>query len=236
MRKSAVLAFLFCLAWQSLAAQSLRSFPLLNSRNPAAQAELPWLETGDSSRDERVNLRLWQQMLWGFESLENYWNDSSCQALLLDLHDTLHGLQDASARILWENDSLITFETQAEWLGAYLSHTLHRATVDRRSGRILYDSGADSAHRHQVMTGHYKAMQRYRRKALREHLRELKKLSGNDRELLSIVRSQCEEMPTQPEIWRDARGICVRLGCELPHAFAAWDKEITFVVPADALK
>jgi hypothetical protein len=230
MRRLRNLALGMLCAVQPLSAQVLRSFPLVNSHNKQAQAQLPWLETGDSVRNERINLRLWQQLLWGFEALENYWKDSSCQSLLFDLHDTLHGLQDANTVILWQNDSLITFETNAEWLGAYLSHSVHRTTVNARSGRIQYDAGADDALRKKIMADHGKAMMRRRNKILRTHLRDFRKISGNDRELLGIIRSECKEMAAQPEMWRDERGFCVRLDCALPHAFAAWDKEIVYII------
>jgi len=235
MRKTAVLVFLSHLVCQGLAGQSLRSFPLLNSRNPAAQAQLPWLETGDSTRNEHVNLRLWQQLLWGFEALENHWYDSSCKALLLDLHDTLHGLQDANTVVLWQTDSLITLETHAEWLGAYLSLSVHRTTVNTRSGRIHFEAGGDDAIRKRIFGEYGKAMARRRKKVLRSHLRDFRKISDNDLELLRIIRSECKEMAEEPEIWRDERGFCIRLDCALPHALAAWDKEIVYIIPTHLL-
>jgi len=188
--------------------QMIRSFPLENSRNPNAQVQLPWLETGDSARNEAMNKRLWEQMLWGQAALGYDWADSGCAAVLHDLHDTLHGLQDAHTEVLWENDTLISFATNAEWLGAYLSHSLHRVTLHKKSGRIILPlQTADSV----FILPYKKRMQRYRRKAMRKHLREVKSLSGRDNALCALIRNACEELPSTPEQWFDGRGLCFRL-------------------------
>lgn len=208
--------------------QMIRSFPLENSRNPNAQVQLPWLETGDSARNEAVNKRLWEQMLWGQAALGYDWADSGCAAVLRDLHDTLHGLQDAYTEVLWENDTLISFATHAEWLGAYLSHSLHRVTLHKKSGRIILPlQTADSV----FILPYRKGMQRFRKKSLRKHLDEVKRSSGSDKELLTVIRNECGSLQSQPEQWFDGRGLCFRLDCELPHAFSAWEKEIIFVIP-----
>jgi len=131
-RPAAFLAMLFLA--HGMPGQMIRSFPLENSRNPNAQVQLPWLETGDSMRNEAVNKRLWEHMLWGHAALGPDWADSGCAAVLRDLHDTMHGLQDAYTEVLWENDTLISFATHAEWLGTYLSHSLHRVTLHKKSG------------------------------------------------------------------------------------------------------
>lgn len=212
--------------------QMIRSFPLENSRNPNAQVQLPWLETGDSVRNEAVNKRLWEQMLWGQAALAPDWIDSSCAAVLRDLHDTLHGLQDAYTEVLWENDTWVSLETHAEWLGAYLSHSLHRVTIHKGTGQILIPmQTADSVFLHPYQ----KAMQRFHRKALRKHQRELRHASGRDQALRGIIGDVCGSIQAAPEQWLDPRGLCFRLDCELPHAFSAWDKEITFVIPWEAL-
>lgn len=215
-----------------MSGQVVRSFPLQNSRNPKAQVQLPWLETGDPVRDETVNKRIWEHMLWGFEALGPEWSDSTCLSVLRDLHDTLHGLQDANTAVLWENDSLISFETNAEWLGAYLNNSLHRATLHKKTGRILIPmKTADSV----FLLPYQKDMLRFRKKAVRKHLHEVKKLSGQDNELLVTIGNACGGLPSMPESWLDGRGLCFRLDCELPHALSAWDKEITFVIPWKAL-
>lgn len=208
--------------------QMIRSFPLENSRNPNAQVQLPWLETGDSARNERVNKRIWEHMLWGQAALGPDWADSGCAAVLRDLHDTLHGLQDAFTEVLWENDTLISFATHAEWLGAYLSHSLHRVTLHKRTGRILRPmQTVDSV----FLLPYRKEMQRFRKKSVRKHLDEVKRSLGTDKELLTVIRNECGSLQSQPELWFDSRGLCFRLDCELPHALSAWDKEITFVIP-----
>ncbi len=179
-------------------------------------------------RNETVNKRIWEHMLWGQAALGPDWSDSGCAAVLRDLHDTMHGLQDAHTEVLWENDTLISFATNAEWLGAYLSHSLHRVTLHKKSGRIILPMlTADSV----FILPHKKKMQRYRRKAMRKHLREVKSLSGRDNALCALIRNACEELPSTPEQWFDGRGLCFRLDCALPHALSAWDREITFVIP-----
>jgi hypothetical protein len=238
MRRHVGLSFLLWIGFHGLLGQSVRSFALVHSRNPEAKAQLPWFDLGDSIRNEAVNRRIWVQMLYGYQFLEAHWADSTCSSLLLDVHDTMYGLQDAITRIIWQNDSLITFETHAEWLGVYSSQTLHRATVNKQHGLIQFDADADfdaRQDRYLIMQTYHRKMLRYRKRAMRRHIREFKKLSNNDRTLLDVIRMQCEGMPWQPEMWRDARGLCISLDCELPHAFAAWNKEITFVIQEDSL-
>jgi hypothetical protein len=225
-RPAAFLVMLFLA--HGMPGQMIRSFPLENSRNPNAQVQLPWMETGDSVRNEAVNKRLWEHMLWGHAALGPDWADSGCAAVLRDLHDTMHGLQDAYTEVLWENDTLISFATHAEWLGTYLSHSLHRVTLYKKSGRIILPmQTTDSV----FLLPYQKDMLRYRKKAVRKHLHEVKKLSGQDNALLGSIGNACGGLPSMSESWLDGRGLCFRLDCELPHALSAWDKEITFVIP-----
>jgi len=175
-----------------------------------------------------LNYRLWHQLFWGYPQSPDS-ATTTCYAMIGDLHDTLYGLRAAETDLRWYNDSILTFETWSEWLGSYSSTGLHRASV-RRSGGDLLDLWAwfDDAALQRIRF----EMLKFRKKAVRKHLRELKKnLSRSDKRFLRFAGiCDPEEIPLWPEAWLDDRGFCVKLDCDPPHAVQSWGTTITYVI------